>query len=48
MTRERLYLETLERLLPDLEKIVVPGGQEGALLQLLPLREAGGGSPTDR
>ncbi len=38
VTGQRLYLETLERTLPDLEKIVIDSGTGGNLLQFLPLK----------
>lgn len=40
VTRKRLYLETMERILPGIEKIIV-AADGGNLLQFLPLREAG-------
>ncbi|HLE26140.1 MAG TPA: FtsH protease activity modulator HflK [Thermodesulfobacteriota bacterium] len=41
VTGKRLYIETLERVLPQAEKIVIGTQSEGGLLQFLPLREAG-------
>jgi membrane protease subunit HflK len=41
VTEKRLYIETLERVLPQTEKIVIGTQSDGGLLQLLPLREAG-------
>lgn len=50
VTRQRLYLETIERVLPGIEKIVIDSQSAGSLLQFLPLKElttsqpaAGGG-----
>ncbi|MFH1486030.1 MAG: FtsH protease activity modulator HflK [Chloroflexota bacterium] len=40
VTRKRLYLETMERILPGIEKIIL-ASDSGNLLQFLPLREAG-------
>ena len=40
VTRERLYLETMEKILPEMKKFVVEK-DEGALLKLLPLQEGG-------
>ena len=37
VTRERLYLEAMEEILPDLEKYIVPNGEDGNLLNLLNL-----------
>jgi len=40
VTRERLYLETMDRVLPKTNKFIVDGGGErGGVLPLLPLRE---------
>ncbi|MCG8592208.1 MAG: protease modulator HflK [Proteobacteria bacterium] len=45
VTRRRLYLETLESVLPDAEKIIVEPGSAN-LVPLLPLQNrAGGGTP---
>ncbi len=41
VTGKRLYIETLESVLPRAEKIVIGTQSEGGLLQFLPLREAG-------
>lgn len=41
VTRERLYLETMEKILPGMKKFVVEK-DEGALLKLLPLQQEGG------
>ena len=38
VTRKRLYLETIERILPDVEKIVIDPQAGGNLLPFLPLR----------
>ena len=37
VTRERLYLEAMEEILPGLEKFIVPDGEDGNLLNLLNL-----------
>ncbi|MBI4216718.1 MAG: FtsH protease activity modulator HflK [Chloroflexi bacterium] len=40
VTRQRLYLETIEKVLPGMEKIVIdPQASGGGLLQFLPLRD---------
>ena len=41
VTRKRLYLETMETLLPDVEKIIVDGKATGGVLPLLPLQGMG-------
>ena len=38
VTRERLYLEVMERILPNAEKIVLPSQSAGSVLPWLPLR----------
>jgi membrane protease subunit HflK len=53
VTRERLHLETIEKVLPDIDKIVIGGDVSQRLLPLLPLtdgapgllRSAGAGEP---
>jgi len=40
VTRERLYIETMEKILPKMKKFIVEK-EEGALLKLLPLQEGG-------
>jgi len=37
VTRERLYLEAMEEILPGIEKFIVPDGEDGNLLNLLNL-----------
>ena len=37
VTRERLYLEAMEEILPGIEKFIVPNGEDGNLLNLLNL-----------
>jgi len=37
VTRERLYLEAMEEILPGIEKYIVPNGEDGNLLNLLNL-----------
>lgn len=39
VTRKRLYLETMEKILPDIRKFVIDSDTGGNLLQLLPLDE---------
>lgn len=41
ITRERLYLETLEAILPGMEKVIIEGGQSDRVLPYLPLGRAG-------
>lgn len=45
VTRERLYLEAMEEILPGIEKYIVPNGEDGNLLNLLNL---GGTKGADR
>jgi len=42
VTRKRLYLETMERILPGIRKFVIDSEVGGNLLQFLPLEERGG------
>jgi len=42
VTRKRMYLETMEEILPNIGKYVVPGGDGGNLLNLLNLNTKGG------
>ena len=37
ITEKRLYLETMEKVLPDIEKIIVPDKDSGNMLNLLNL-----------
>ncbi|NIO09553.1 MAG: hypothetical protein GTO40_16745, partial [Deltaproteobacteria bacterium] len=40
VTRERLHLETLERVLPEVEKVILQSeGQGGGVVPLLPLKD---------
>jgi membrane protease subunit HflK len=41
VTEQRLYLETLQRVLPKAQKIVISPELEGSVLPFLPLREQG-------
>jgi membrane protease subunit HflK len=41
VTEQRLYLETLQRVLPKAQKIVISQQLEGGILPFLPLREQG-------
>ncbi len=43
ITKKRLYLETMEEVLPGIEKYIVPDGQNGNLLNLLNLGDANKG-----
>jgi len=40
VTRERLYLETLDKILPGKEKFILPPEGKDSVLKLLPLKEA--------
>lgn len=40
VTRERLYLETLDRILPEKEKYILPPEGKDSILKFLPLKEA--------
>ncbi|MFQ6678259.1 MAG: FtsH protease activity modulator HflK [Fidelibacterota bacterium] len=42
VTRKRMYLETMEEILPNIDKYIIPGGDRGNLLNLLNLNEKGG------
>ena len=42
VTRKRLYLETMERILPGIRKFVIDPKVGGSLLQFLPLEKGGG------
>lgn len=44
VTRQRMYLETLEEVLPKLEEVYVMDDQGGGLLPLLPMRSERGGA----
>jgi hypothetical protein len=39
VTEQRLYIETLQRVLPQAQKIVISPQLQGSLLPFLPLRE---------
>ena len=41
MTRERLYLETLETILPGMDKVILEGGAGDNLLPYLPVGRKG-------
>jgi membrane protease subunit HflK len=43
ITRERLYLETMEKVLPGIEKVIVPDKDSGNMLNLLNLTTSKGG-----
>src|SRR5215510_14887585 len=38
VTRDRLYLESVERIMPTIEKFVLDGGEKAGVLPLLPLK----------
>ncbi|MCK5175265.1 MAG: FtsH protease activity modulator HflK, partial [Planctomycetes bacterium] len=42
ITRKRLYIETMEKVLPNIRKFIIDGESGGNLLQLLPLNEGAG------
>ncbi|HIA23439.1 MAG TPA: protease modulator HflK, partial [Candidatus Marinimicrobia bacterium] len=42
VTRKRMYLETMEEILPNIEKYIVPDGDGSNLLNLLNLNAQGG------
>ena len=42
MTETRLYLETMEKILPTLQKYVIENDNSGGLLNLLNLTQKGG------
>ena len=42
VTRKRLYLETMEKILPNIRKFIIDAESGGNLLQLLPLNEGAG------
>jgi len=41
VTRKRLYLETMEKILPGIRKFIIDSEAGGSLLQFLPLEEGG-------
>jgi membrane protease subunit HflK len=45
VTRDRLHLETLERVLPGVNKVILDGGGSSPVVPLLPLREIPGLQP---
>ena len=42
VTKKRLYLETMEKILPGIKKFVIDPETGGNLLQFLPLEKGGG------
>ena len=38
ITRDRLYLESVERIMPTMEKFILNSGERGGVLPLLPLK----------
>jgi len=42
ITRKRMYLETMEEILPNIEKYIIPESGGGNLLNLLNLNSEGG------
>ena len=46
VTKTRLYLETMEKILPDIQKFILQSDGQGGILNVLQLhRQAGGGTP---
>jgi modulator of FtsH protease HflK len=45
VTRDRLYLETLEKILPDIDKVIIGGDVQQRLLPLMPISPGGSGTP---
>jgi membrane protease subunit HflK len=43
VTRERLYLETMEQILPDMDKVILENGSAERVVPYLPLDRRGGG-----
>lgn len=41
VTRDRLYLESMERILPNMEKFILPHADKGGVLPILPLKGTG-------
>jgi len=39
VTRDRLYLESIERIMPTMEKFILPDGEKSGIVPLLPLKE---------
>jgi modulator of FtsH protease HflK len=39
ITRDRLYLESVERIMPTIEKFILDSGERGGVVPLLPLKE---------
>jgi len=39
VTRDRLYLESMERVMPGVEKFILDGGEKGGVVPLLPLKD---------
>jgi membrane protease subunit HflK len=39
ITRDRLYLESVERIMPTMEKFILDSGARGGVLPFLPLKE---------
>jgi membrane protease subunit HflK len=39
VTRDRLYLESVERIMPTIEKFILDSGERGGVLPLLPLKD---------
>jgi modulator of FtsH protease HflK len=39
VTRDRLYLESVERIMPTMEKFILDAGQGGGVLPILPLKD---------
>ena len=43
MTRDRLYLESVERIMPNMEKFILDPQNSGGVVPLLPLKDLSGG-----
>lgn len=46
VTRDRLYLESMERILPGMEKFILPQSDKGGVLPILPLKGMSGLVPS--
>ena len=43
VTRDRLYLESVERIMPNMEKFILDAQNSGGVVPLLPLKDLSGG-----
>ena len=46
VTRDRLYLESVERIMPTMEKFILDSQNGGGVVPLLPLKELSAGETT--